>query len=209
LADTSPLVLGVIGRLQPGSASFAADLATLAANPRFRGLRVAAGDLNQPSMALLAERGLVAEVDVAQSAAALLALSEHAQARPDLKIVIDHAGNLPFAGTPSGELADALRQASLAPNVFCKVSRFQEQAGATPAPTEAAPYSPALDFLLETFGEDRLLFGSNWPLSENAGALSDATKVMRSYFAAKPDAVAHKFFRANALAVYGLAPKEL
>ncbi len=198
------VVVGVIGKLKVGSANFSKDLVTLAANPRFRGLRVGPSDLASADMAQLAERNLVAEVDLTGSTQALELVRQNALAMPQLKIVIEHAGGLSFAGAPAGALADALAAAAKAPNVYCKVSRFQEQSGSRPAPTDAAAYAKTLDFLLNTFGEDRLLFGSNWPLSEDAGSLESAVGVMHSYWQGKDPEAARKFFSGNANALYAI-----
>jgi predicted TIM-barrel fold metal-dependent hydrolase len=207
LAERNTIIVGVVGRLSVGSATFKDDLDALARSRFFRGLRVGASDLRNANIRLLGERGLSADVD-AGSAANVRIVATEARALPTLRIVLDHAAGLNFASDPSGELATALQMAAEAPNVYCKVSRFQEQAGGQrPAPTDPAAYRRALDFLWRTFGEDRLIFGSNWPLSEAGGSLADAVKIMKDFFDAKGKDAAEKFFWRNAKTAYQWVPR--
>ncbi len=204
LAENNPIVVGVIGRLSLGEASFAKDLDVLAAHALFRGLRIQPDELALPNAKLVEAEGLVVDVDVAGSAEAVLKVAANAPLVPNLTIVLDHAAGLKFNGKPAGDLAEALKVAAGAANVYCKVSRFQEQAGATPAPKDPLAYAQALDFLLATFGEDRLIFGTNWPLSESAGSIQDATQIVRTHFESKSHELAQKVLHRNAEAAYGV-----
>jgi predicted TIM-barrel fold metal-dependent hydrolase len=93
------------------------------------------------------------------------------------------------------------------PNVRCKVSALVENTAAKPAPREVEHYRPVLDAVWESFGEDRLLFGSNWPIWTRSNSLAGVVGVVGDYWAAKGAAAAGKFFRDNASATYGLAPR--
>ncbi len=90
------------------------------------------------------------------------------------------------------------------PNVFMKVSGLIEQVkgdvGKSPADTEY--YLPVLDHLWEQFGEDRLIYGSNWPVSESGGPYESSYAVVHEYFSGKGHEVAEKYFWKNSLAVY-------
>jgi len=202
LAENNTIIVGVMGHLTIGAPTFKDDLDTLAKSRFFRGLRVGASDLKVPGIKLLADGGFAADVDIAGSVTNLRSVAADASGLPKLKIVLDHAAGLGFGGDPAPDLAAALAMAAQSPNVYCKVSRFQEQAGSKPAPTDAAAYQKALDFLWKTFGEDRLIFGTNWPLLESAGTLADAVKIMQAYFDAKGKTASEKFFWRNAKAVY-------
>ncbi len=204
LAEKNPIIVGVIGQLSLDSSNFSGDLAKLESHPLFRGLRVRVKDLAGPNAQVLAEHHLVADVDTAGSAEAVRAVASHAAAVPALAIVLDHAGGLSFVKEPAGEMAKALEAAAQAPNIYCKVSRFQEQGATGLAEADAATYAKALDFLLATFGEDRLLFGTNWPLSEAAGSLGDGVAIMRRYFDARGAKQANAFFAGNATRIYGV-----
>ncbi len=87
---------------------------------------------------------------------------------PDLKIVIDHLAKPPY--TSSSDMAvwrDQMRAAAHNPNVYAKISGLNTAVG-KPDWT-AADLQPAIDFALDTFGADRLMFGSDWPVAILAG----------------------------------------
>lgn len=92
--------------------------------------------------------------------------------------------------------------AAKCPNVFCKVSALVEQTGTKPAPRDVEYYRPVLDALWTLFGEDRLLFGSNWPISNGGAPYDTVLGVVRDYFMAKGEIVAAKFFLRNSQSVY-------
>jgi predicted TIM-barrel fold metal-dependent hydrolase len=88
--------------------------------------------------------------------------------------------------------------------IFYKVSALTEGTGRTKgeAPTEVDFYRPVLDALWDTFGTDRLNYGSNWPVCLNAGSYAVVHAIVRSYFGQRGQAAAEKFFLRNALAAY-------
>jgi L-fuconolactonase len=77
-----------------------------------------------------------------------------------------------------------------------------EQSVVQPAPAEAAFYRPALDAMWDAFGEDRLIYGSNWPVCERAGSLAQAMQIVKAYWSEKGEVAAEKYFWRNAKSVY-------
>lgn len=67
-------------------------------------------------------------------------------------------------------------------NVFCKVSALVELAEARPAPVDLAYYTPTLDALWNTFGVDRLVYGSNWPVSKRFASYAVVQGLAWRYF---------------------------
>lgn len=126
---------------------------------------------------------------------------------PELTIVINHAANLKIDGksVPDAWLS-GMRSAAASQRVFCKVSALVEGTGKThgDAPDEVAFYRPVLDALFDVFGEDRLIYGSNWPISARAAPYATVYQIVQTYFAEKGQAAAEKFFRRNAIAAYGV-----
>jgi predicted TIM-barrel fold metal-dependent hydrolase len=210
LAAKEPFILGVVGNLDPLAADFAAHLKRFAANPKFRGIRVAGKQLvengsTQPyinSLRLLAKSGL--SLDVNGDSDYLGKLPALCRAIPEIRIMVNHVGS---AGNPtklSAQWRDGIRSAAESPNVFCKVSGIPEQSG---APRGAAPiatdfYRPILDFVWEAFGEKRVVFGSNWPVSNIGTSFENVTKIIRPYFAAKGPAAEKQYFLENARSFY-------
>ena len=95
-----------------------------------------------------------------------------------------------------------MQRAASFPQVFMKVSGLVEQTDVRPAPSDLTHYEPTLDVLWEAFGEDRLIYGSNWPVSDIGGNYAIVIGLVREYFSSKGEAAAEKYWWRNALAAY-------
>ena len=209
LAAEDPFIVALVGHLIPYSADFAGNLDRFAANPLFRGLRMRNGyweDVERrdymQAMEQLAARDL--EVDVNLSHEELDGVYRVARRLPELRIVINHiAHGRPINGkSPNPHWADAMREGGELPNVFCKVSALAHMTETTPAPSDVEFYTPALDVLWEAFGEDRLVYGSNWPNVEAGAPYATEQRIVETYFKGKGESVAEKFFWRNSKAAY-------
>jgi L-fuconolactonase len=117
-----------------------------------------------------------------------------AERHPGLSIVVDH-GAKPFI---KDKRLDPWRadMAALAarPNIVCKLSGLVTEAAAEWIPGDLAPY---VLHLIDVFGPDRLLWGSDWPVVDLAGGYD------RWFAAAQSFAGAHDaIFGANAARIY-------
>jgi L-fuconolactonase len=158
----------------------------------------------QRDMALLAEHDLVLDLLIGpEHWAAMLAL---ARQLPHLRIVINHIGLMPITGVAleAGWL-ERYAQAAAAPNITMKVSGLLENSVIRPAPTVLDFYRPTLDALWATFGADRLIYGSNWPVCEIAGEYATCLNLVKGYFAEKGAEATAKYFWQNAQQVYKFA----
>ena len=210
LAAKEPFLLGIVGRLDTASNDFEKHLRRFARNPLYRGIRIGHGELKAglkqgkefvERCKLLIDHNLELDVnggpdmpaDVARLAAQL----------PKLRIVINHCANLRIDGRePSGKWRDAMQAAAKHPKVFCKVSALVEQTSEKPAPREVEYYRPVLDRLWTLFGEDRLIFGSNWPVSDGGAPLETVVGIVHDYFTTKGKRAAAKFFYGNSQTAY-------
>ena len=82
------------------------------------------------------------------------------------------------------------------------MSALVEQTGKKPAPREVEYYRPVLDTLWKGFGEDRLIFGSNWPVSQGGAPYKTVVGIVHDYFTAKGERAAKKFFHTNSQTAY-------
>ncbi|MGW3624900.1 amidohydrolase family protein [Streptomyces sp. NPDC000880] len=88
---------------------------------------------------------------------------------PDVRFVLDHAGN-PIVGTDSLEpWTSLLTDLADCPNVAVKLSGLVTRTEAAPA-RALRPYA---DVLLATVGPDRLMYGSDWPVCLLAAGYDD------------------------------------
>lgn len=205
-------IVAFCGNLDPNDPRFPAHLKRFAANQTFRGVRWRSDlvridenpDAVRAAAALLADYGL--QLDWNGPPALLPHLAKLAADVPDLRIVIDHGGGCGDPRNPVPGWKEALRLAASRDNVFVKVSGLVEQA---PGPEGRAPrdtgyYLPVLDHLWECFGEDRLVYGSNWPVSDRGAPYDVVLKIVSDYFRDKGPAAAEKYFWRNALSAYRL-----
>ncbi len=109
-------------------------------------------------------------------------------------------------GLTKGELPrdwrEGMQAAAKHPNVFCKVSALVEHTTKKPAPREVDFYRSVLDALWTFFGEERLIFGSNWPVSNGGAPYETFVGVVQDYFTAKGERAAAKFFFDNSQTAY-------
>jgi L-fuconolactonase len=78
---------------------------------------------------------------------------------------------------------------------------FHQGHDAAVAPSLAA-HRARLDTLVAAFGEDRVMFGSDWPNSVGTATIQQAVSLMQAYFADKPKAQAEKYFSRNSARIY-------
>lgn len=111
----------------------------------------------------LERAGLV--YDVLVRAHQLPAATRLAAALPGLPLVLDHAGK-PGPGHPSAAWEQDVRDLARHPHVVCKVSGLLTELDLAAAPGALAA---VVDVLLDAFGPDRLMWGSDWPVCLLAG----------------------------------------
>jgi predicted TIM-barrel fold metal-dependent hydrolase len=209
LAAKDKFIVGIVGHIDPASPDFEKHLRRLAHNPLFRGIRITHDELKAGLKGKLVERcklmddlGLTLDVNGGPDMPADVAVL--AAKVPKLRIVINHAANLPIDGkAPPRKWLAGMRAAAKHPNVYCKVSALVEQTGKKAAPRDAKYYRPVLDALWATFGEGRLIFASNWPVSNKGAPYNIVVGIVRDYFAAKGEKAAARFFLANSRSAYG------
>lgn len=212
LAKDDPFLLGVVGRLLPADRDFTRHLARLAADPKFVGIRVTADEVRTDRDQFDRLAGLAATdrtLDVNGGHEAFEQAAWLADRLPGLRIVVNHLGNPLIDGNepPAAWLA-AVKAAAAAKTVWCKLSaladstRRREQR----APAEAPFYRPVLDAAWAAFGEDRLVFGTNWPVSDHYAPLSRVVTLAADYVKQKGDAAYRKVMGANAREAYRLPP---
>ncbi|HWB96504.1 MAG TPA: amidohydrolase family protein [Bryobacteraceae bacterium] len=207
------IMVGTIGDLEPGKPEFSKQLERYHRNPLFLGIRYGnlwgrdlSTELHKPEFVAglkeLAKAGLT--LDSANPNPALIAaLVRVTDLVPDLRIVIDHLPQL----TPPAEAA--ARKAYLAdlhklgqrPQVYVKISEVLRRVDGK-VPTNVSFYRERLDHLFGVFGENRVLYGSDWPNSDQWAEYPQVLSVVREYFLGKGRATAEKYFWKNSIAAY-------
>jgi L-fuconolactonase len=90
------------------------------------------------------------------------------------------------------------------PQIFMKVSGLVEGTRCVngDAPLSAEYYQPVLETLWRCFGADRLIYGSNWPVSGRFATLAAVQQIVTQFFAAKGQSALDKVFWKNARRAY-------
>lgn len=208
IAQDEPFIVGFVGNLQPSSEDFSKNLNRFATNPLFRGIRPRGSDIKRMTGGLflanvekLAARDL--ELDVLVGPDALPDVASLAKRIPELRIVINHVAGVRIDGNaPDPAWVEGMQSVAEHPRMYCKVSGLVETTQDEPAPTDVAYYTPTLDTLWETFGEDRVVYGSNWPVSERFADYAIVQRIVTEYVHTRGEEAAEKYFWKNAKAAY-------
>lgn len=150
----------------------------------------------------LSELGL--ELDSANPNPSLIrAIADVSDRIPDLRIVIDHLPSFPIptAAPARREYWSRLCDLSQNPRIFIKVSEIPVRVGGV-VPKDPAFYKSRLDAIWDVFGEDHILYGSDWPNSDHLAAYAETLAIVRDYVVPKGHKIWQKFFWQNSIAAY-------
>lgn len=121
---------------------------------------------------------------------------------PEQPFVIDHLAKPDFKRADFAEWEKAMRAAAAYPNVSCKVSGMVTEANWSSWTNEDFTY--CLDVVVEAFGINRLLFGSDWPVCLVAASYQETCNIIHRYFMQFSIAEQEKLWGKNAVDFYHL-----
>jgi L-fuconolactonase len=213
LAACSDLVAGVVGWTDLTAPDVADQLASLRAGPGGEylvGIRHQVQAEPDPrwlvrpdvlrGLTAVAEAGLV--YDLVVKPHQLEAAAEAATRLPHLTFVLDHLGKPPIASGALAPWAEETRRLAALPNTRCKLSGLVTEADWGSWTTrDLKPYA---DTVLDAFGPDRLMFGSDWPVCRLAADYAQVIAAARELTAQLTSAERHQVFTGTAVRTYGL-----
>jgi predicted TIM-barrel fold metal-dependent hydrolase len=211
LAAHDPFIVGFVGNLPLGTKAFAGHLKRFAANPLFRGIRLRDrkidGALDDPAfvsdLKLLAGGDL--SLDLLGGIEILPFAGRLANAVPGLRLIIDHLASVVIDGhAPPAEWVKQMRRLAPQPGIFFKLSGLVEGTGRADgsAPREVEFYRPVLDAMQEMFSPERLIYASNWPVSERFAPLDAVEGIVADYFRTHGRRAQEQIFSLSAKAAY-------
>ena len=187
LADAHPFIRGVIGWVDLCAPNVLDDLQRLTCQPRLRGMRHIVQDepderfLLRPDfvrgIALLRQLGLT--YDLLIYPRHLPAAVDLVRCLPDQSFVVDHIAKPEIRARRVDDWQRGIRALAAAPNVCCKLSGLVTEADWQR--WQAADFAAYLDIVLEAFGPQRLMIGSDWPVCTLAACYADAIRVVTDY----------------------------
>src|SRR6185295_9420905 len=123
----------------------------------------------------------------------------------NLRIIIDHLAGLTVDGKgPPADWLKQMRALVRRPRIYCKLSGLVEGTGRSngSAPRAVEFYRPVLDAMREMFGPERLIYASNWPVSERFAPLSTVQGIVEDYFSSHGRHAQEQVFSLSGQAAY-------
>jgi predicted TIM-barrel fold metal-dependent hydrolase len=200
------LISGVISNCQPQAEDFEAQLARIA-NPRLVGLRrichVEPDDFSQnprfrENVRLAGKRDLT--FDLCFFARQLPVALELARVCPETQFILDHCGVPDVAAQALDPWRENIRALAGLPNVACKISGVLAYAKTGQATLAAV--RPFVEHCIESFGWDRVVWGSDWPVVTMTSSLREWVNVSRELVKNESESNQHKLFHENARRIY-------
>ena len=214
LAESSDLVAGVVGWTDVAVPTFGERLSELLSGPggrRLVGIRHQVQEMPDGTWLTRAEtlRGL-RQLASAGLAFDLIVRADQipdcvavARAVPELRFVVDHLGKPRIAAGEREPWASDIRALAELPNVACKLSGMVTEADVERwTVADLRPYS---DLVLEAFGPERVMFGSDWPVCVLGAGYPQVVETAMQLTAELTEAEREAVFAGTATAVYGLA----
>lgn len=213
IAHADPFVVGVVGWADLTDGALDETLERLRSSPggdKLVGIRHQVHDEADPDWLLRedVQRGLAAvfardlTYDFLVRSRELPAAIATAQAFPHARFVLDHAAKPPIADGGSDEWADRITALGTCGNVWCKISGLATEAVWND--WDAERLFPFIAHAAECFGEDRMIFGSDWPVCLLAGSYGDIKIALEDCLGRLGSRVRDKAFGVNAKAAYRL-----
>jgi L-fuconolactonase len=210
LANANKFIAGVVGWVDLTSPDINTQLDELCLHPKFKGVRhlvesepdddwlVRPAVLN--GLKQLSERGL--SYDLLVHTRHLKHVPLIADSCPDLTLVIDHLAKPSIARNEIKEWSQALQPLARYRNVYAKLSGLVTEANWSSWQTD--DLRPFVDIALESFGADRLMFGSDYPVCLLAASYNQVLDSFQEILKSLNDADRDKIFGQNAEKFYRL-----
>ncbi|GGG90722.1 amidohydrolase family protein [Silvibacterium dinghuense] len=214
LATPASPVAGVVGWLPIAAEDFPSQLERFAANPRLRGLRHVVqaepdGFLDAPEfnrgIASITHAGLVYDILIfaRQLPEAIRFVDRH----PDQAFVLDHIAKPDIRAGAIQSWTKDIRALAQRPNVACKLSgMITETDWRSWTSAELQPY---FDVVLEAFGPDRLMAGTDWPVLTVGASYAVWWQTLEGWISALSPTEKAQILGRTAARVYGLDLSQL
>jgi L-fuconolactonase len=210
LADEHEFIAGVVGWVDLKSSSVAPQLDEFTRHPKFKGVRHLVE--SEPLDDWLVQQEVLAGLKILESRNVPFDLLVHTrhlkfvptvvEACPNLRLVIDHLAKPPIA---KGEIEEwAANFATLArfPNMFCKLSGMVTEAN--PVNWKNDDLRPYVSVALDSFGPERLIFGSDYPVCLLAASYERVIESFQALLSELSSESRDRIFGANAIKFYKL-----
>lgn len=210
LADNDPRILGVVGWVDLRSDELEEQLAQFAPHPRFVGVRHVVQDEPDNDFMLREDfqRGIASlpafnmVYDILIYERQLPAAFELVKCFPDQPFVLDHIAKPLITDGIIEPWEERLRMLAELPNLTCKISgMITEAKWDTWTDADLRPY---MDVALESFGPERLMIGSDWPVCRLAGEYDRVMGLVLEFISGLSESEQAAILGGNCARAYGL-----
>ncbi|HJX65011.1 MAG TPA: amidohydrolase family protein [Polyangia bacterium] len=210
LATQNPFIAGVVGWVPLVSPTVAADLAQFAAHPKLVAIRHVLQDESDPLFMLSADfqagiralRAYNLSYDILIYHRHLPQTIELVDRHPEQTFVVDHMAKPAIKQGTIEPWARGMRELARRPHVCCKLSGMVTEIGRPH--WSLADLRPYFDVVLEAFGPERVLFGSDWPVCLVACGYARWMEIVQELIAPLSSAERAAILGDNARCVYRL-----
>ncbi|MBY3215374.1 amidohydrolase family protein [Rhizobium laguerreae] len=203
------LIAGAIVSCRPEEEGFAAYLERQKADPFVKGFRrvlhvvpddVSEGALFRENIRRISGSSLTFDLcTLPHQASRVTALADLA---PDVQFVLDHCGVPDISSDAFGPWKTGISEIARRPNVVCKVSGVVAYADAKT--WTAQTLQPYIEHVTASFGWDRVVWGSDWPVCTLGGGLSTWVAATHSMLSGVSETERSKLLFANAQRLWSL-----
>ena len=170
IAETNPLICGVVGWVPLTSSAIVSELESVASLPKVKAVRHPIHDESDDQFVLRDDfnRGIAAlkqfdlRYDILIFEKHLPQTIQFVDRHPDQVFILDHVAKPRIHDRVLSPWKENMRALACRPNVYCKISGMVTEADWQTWSNE--DLSPYMETLLEAFTPRRLMFGSDWPL---------------------------------------------
>jgi L-fuconolactonase len=186
LAAQNDFIAGVIGWLDMDSPDFPRELEIYSKKPKFLGIRPMLQDLPDDEWILrphviqalrwIVDRDMPFEfLTYTRHLPHVLTVLEKV---PGLRAVIDHVSKPEIKNRKLDPWRSLMSRVADHPNVYCKLSGMITEADhKTWTPDDLRPY---VEHVLDSFGVERVMFGSDWPVCVLAGSYDQVAAALQA-----------------------------
>lgn len=122
---------------------------------------------------------------------------------PDTQFILDHLGKPDVSTHLLDPWREQIRELAALPNVVCKISGLVTEANPSSwQPDDLAPY---ISHVLDAFGEDRVMFGGDWPVLLLASSYARWVETLQTLTTSLSETAQSKLWSENARRLYRLA----
>ena len=219
------IMQGMVISANPGDSGFSKFLEKNSGNHFIKGIRQVLHTPEQPikyclstefmqGIRELGKRGLL--FDICIRPAEIQDAVELCRQNPETVFMLDHCGNAdPYVvnGQSNKDIShpdstffhtreswqEGVQQMGRLENVYCKISGIISR---TETGWDAETLAPTVNACLDSFGEDRVVFGGDWPVCNLGASLSEWVAALREIVKNRPETLQKKLFYTNAERLY-------